>query len=95
MDHPSVKQEWLGEGDTSGEMEQLSWYIQEHKVELAQLKEQLKSRAARQRSSAAEHMGPGWVPHSATTDTQSKERQVQTCTQERQSLAAERMGPAD
>ncbi|MGH0140971.1 UNVERIFIED_CONTAM: hypothetical protein FKN15_024029 [Acipenser sinensis] len=81
MNHPSVKKEWLGDGETSGEIEQLSWYIQERELE-----EQLKSHAGRQRSSAAECMGPGWVP-------QNKERRVQTCTQERQSPAGSHRMP--
>ncbi|MGH0181663.1 UNVERIFIED_CONTAM: hypothetical protein FKN15_007813 [Acipenser sinensis] len=69
MVHPSVKQERLGKGATSSEMERLSQRLREFDTEIAREMEQAKSRAEERRAPATDRMWPG-----ATTDTQSQAR---------------------
>ncbi|RXM94363.1 hypothetical protein EOD39_18073 [Acipenser ruthenus] len=74
MEHPTVKQEQLGEGETSSEMERLSQCLREFDTEIAREMEQAKSRTEERRSPATDRMWPGWVPESTTTDTRSQAR---------------------
>ncbi|RXM92710.1 hypothetical protein EOD39_19847 [Acipenser ruthenus] len=74
MEHPTVKQERLGEGETSSEMERLSQRLRELDMEIAREMEQAKSRTEERRSPATDRMWPGWVPQSTTTDTLSQAR---------------------
>ncbi|MGH0135390.1 UNVERIFIED_CONTAM: hypothetical protein FKN15_016934 [Acipenser sinensis] len=87
MDHLSIKQERLGDGEMGGKRE-LFQHIQELEAEVAQMIQQLNSHAERQRSLAVECIGPGWAPQSTMPDTRSKERQVWTRMEERQSPAS-------
>ncbi|MGH0169481.1 UNVERIFIED_CONTAM: hypothetical protein FKN15_071959 [Acipenser sinensis] len=50
MEHPTVKQEWLGEGETSSEMERLSQRLREFDTEIAREMEQAKSRTEERQS---------------------------------------------
>ncbi|RXM99481.1 Type II inositol 3,4-bisphosphate 4-phosphatase [Acipenser ruthenus] len=76
MDHPSVRQERLGDGETNGEREQESQYIRQLEAEVARMAEQIKNWTERPWSSVPECMGPGWVLQSATPDTRSEEKRV-------------------
>ncbi|MGH0170899.1 UNVERIFIED_CONTAM: hypothetical protein FKN15_059974 [Acipenser sinensis] len=74
MEHPSVKQERLGDEETSCEVEHLTQYVRELEKELAQMDEQVRSSTGRWQSLVTERMGPSWVQQSATPDTRCQEK---------------------